>query len=84
MEAGEAEFAWKRDAKNMTRLAIRSYWEIRKHATCNMQHATCSIEFDSSKPFVALNHRSLPKIIITVINNLTSTKKMGIEAPIDM
>ena len=74
-EAVEAEFVWKRDAKNaarkdMTRRAIRAYWK------------TYRIEFDSSKPFVALNHRSLPTIVSAVINNLTSGNKLGIEDPI--
>ena len=74
-EAVESEFVWIRHAKNtvrknMTRRSIRSYWE------------TYNIKFDSSKPFVALNHRSLPELVSAVINNLTSNKKMGIEDPI--
>ena len=74
----EAEdFVWKRDAKNaarknMTRRAIRSYWET----------VNANIPFDSGKPFVALNHRSLPELVSTVINNLTSRNKLGIEDPI--
>jgi hypothetical protein len=73
-EAGKAEFVWKRDEKNaarkdMTRRAIRSYWK------------TYRIEFDSSKPFVALNHRSLPTLVSAVINNLTSGNKLGIKDP---
>ena len=75
MEPEKKEFVWKRDAKNaarknMTRRAIRAYWE------------TCNIKFDSSTPFVALNHRSLPTIVSTVINNLTSGNKLGIKDPI--
>jgi len=74
-EAVKEEFVWKRDAKNtarknMTRQAIRACWE------------TCNIDFDSSKPFVALNHRSLPTLVSAVINNLTSRNKLGIEDPI--
>ena len=73
-EAGKAEFVWKRDEKNaarkdMTRRAIRAYWK------------TYRIEFDSSKPFVALNHRSLPTLVSAVINNLTSGNKLGIKDP---
>ena len=73
----EEEFVWKRDEKNaarkeMTRRAIHACWE-----TVHANHP-----FDSSKPFVALNHRSLPELVSQVINNLTSTKKLGIEDPI--
>ena len=75
MEPDKKDFVWKRDANNaarkdMTRRAIRAYWK------------TYRIEFDSSKPFVALNHRSLPTIVSAVINNLTSGNKLGIEDPI--
>ena len=75
MAAVESEFVWKRHAKNaarkdMTRRAILAYWE------------TPTIDFDSSKPFVALNHRSLPQLVSAVINNLTSTTKLGIEDPV--
>lgn len=75
MEPEKKEFVWERDAKNaarkdMTRRAICSYWK------------TYRIEFDSSKPFVALNHRSLPTLVSSVINNLTSRNKLGIEDPI--
>jgi hypothetical protein len=55
----------------MTRQAIHACWE-----TIN-----ANPPFDSGKPFVALNHRSLPELVSTVINNLTSTKKLGIEDP---
>ena len=73
---GETEFVWKRHAKNiarkhMTRQAIRACWET----------VNANPPFDSSKPFVALNHMSLPELVSAVINNLTSTKKLGIEDP---
>ena len=76
MASGEKEFVWKRHAKNtarkhMTRQAIRACWET----------VNAIPPFDSGKPFVALNHRSLPELVSTVINNLTSTKKLGIEDP---
>jgi len=76
-ETGEAEFVWKRDAKNtarkhMTRQAIHACWET----------VNANTPFDSSKPFVALNHRSLPTLVSAVINNLTSRNKLGIEDPI--
>jgi len=63
---GETEFVWKRHAKNtarkqMTRQAIHACWET----------VNANPPFDSSKPFVALNHRSLPELVSTVINNLT-------------
>lgn len=76
-EAGETEFVWTRDAKNaarkdMTRQAIHACWET----------VNANPPLDSSKPFVALNHRSLPTLVSTVINDLTSTKKLGIKDPI--
>jgi len=76
-EVGETEFVWKRHANNtarkdMTRQAIRACWET----------VNANPPFDSSKPFVVLNHRSLPTLVSTVINNLTSRNKLGIEDPI--
>jgi hypothetical protein len=77
MEPEKKEFVWKRHAKNaarkdMTRRAIRSCWET--------IHA--NTPFDSSKSFVALTHLSLPMLVSMVINNLTSSNKLGIEDPI--
>jgi hypothetical protein len=77
MEPEKKEFVWKRHAKNaarkdMTRRAIHSCWET--------IHA--NTQFDSSKPFVALTHLSLPTLVSMVINNLTSSNKLGIEDPI--
>ena len=75
-EVGETEFVWKKHANNtarkdMTRRAISACWET----------VNANPPFDSSKPFVALNHRSLPTLVSAVINNLTSRNKLGIEDP---